>query len=97
MAENKRFDFEDEYITLDGGVFATTKNRQNAELISKTLNQLYEESEELKKIISTLKDIIYRDEMIIIWEYSTNMDDEEELEAAYNSEDITELIKFCKR
>lgn len=47
----KRFDFEDEYITLDGGVFATAKNKGDAELISKTLNQLYDENEQLKQSI----------------------------------------------
>ena len=51
----KRFDFKYEYITLDGGVFATAKNRQDAELISRTLNQLYDESEQLKHRIKKLQ------------------------------------------
>lgn len=48
MTENK-FDFDNEYITLDGGVFAIAKSRKDAELISKTFNQLYNENEQLKQ------------------------------------------------
>ena len=51
----KRFDFKYEYITLNEGVFATAKDKQNAELISRTLNQLYEENEQLKECLNEAK------------------------------------------
>jgi len=54
----KRFDFKYEYITLDEGVFATAKDKQNAELISRTLNQLYEENEQLKSTLHFLLNVI---------------------------------------
>jgi len=53
----KRFDFKYEYITLDEGVFATAKDKQNAELISRTLNQLYEENEQLKSELQKIYEI----------------------------------------
>ena len=36
----KRFEFEDKYITFNGWFFASAENRNYAETLSKTLNQL---------------------------------------------------------
>lgn len=47
----KRFSYEEKYVTLDGGVFVIAQSKNDAELISKTLNQLLEENEQLKKKI----------------------------------------------
>lgn len=56
----KRFDFKDEYITLDKGVFAIASDKNNAELISRILNQLIEENLELKQDISEKEKMIRR-------------------------------------
>ncbi len=64
MTENKRFDFKYEYITLGGGFFATAKDKHDAELISRTLNQLYDESEELKHQVNYLEDRL--DELFVL-------------------------------
>ena len=50
----KRFDYQDEYITRNGGVIFTAKTVNDAELISKTFNRLIDENEKLKKQISSL-------------------------------------------
>lgn len=62
----------------------------------KHIEQLQKENEQLKNIIQILKDIIYNNESGLIYEYSSDVyRDMEQLEKAYNSEDISELIKFC--
>lgn len=52
----KQFGFKDEYITLDGGFFATAGNKNDAELIGKTLNQLLEENQQVKKVLQKYMD-----------------------------------------
>ena len=57
----KRFDYEDKYITKDGGVFVIAESVRDAELISKTFNRLYEENEQLKTRIQYLETKIQRE------------------------------------
>lgn len=61
----KQFDYEDEYITLDGGVFAEVRSVNDAELISKTFNQLIDENEELKEDVDYWKNRFKEEE----WHY----------------------------
>lgn len=54
----KQFDYEDEYITRNGGVIFIAKTVNDAEMISKTFNQLIEENEQLKQEIEELENEI---------------------------------------
>ena len=58
MTEKTQFDFKDEYITLNGGVFATARTKLDAERISKVINELLEENQQLKKREHEIKNII---------------------------------------
>lgn len=51
----KRFEFEDKYITFNGWFFASAENRNYAETLSKTLNQLLNENINLQKENDNLK------------------------------------------
>lgn len=51
----KRFDFKDKYITFNEGFFASAENRNYAETLSKTLNQLLNENINLQKENDNLK------------------------------------------
>ena len=61
MTEKIQFDFKDEYITLNGGVFATARTKLDAELISKVINELLGENEQLKKELERCKEWINSD------------------------------------
>lgn len=58
MTEKIQFDFKDEYITLNGGVFATARTKLDAERISKVINELLEENEQLHQEINKLTDLL---------------------------------------
>ena len=51
----KRFEFEDKCITFNGWFFASAENRNYAETLSKTLNQLLNENINLQKENDNLK------------------------------------------
>lgn len=55
MTEKIQFDFKDEYITLNGGVFATARTKLDAELISKVINELLKENQQYKLLTDELK------------------------------------------
>lgn len=55
MTEKMQFDFKDEYITLNGGVFATARTKLDAELISKVINELLEENQQYELLTDELK------------------------------------------
>lgn len=90
----KRFNFKDEYITLDGGVFATAKNKNDAELISKTLNQLYSESEELKHQFNYLEDRL--DELIVLKKENNDLEKEVLSKLQNENKELQEEIQLLK-
>lgn len=55
MTEKIQFDFKDEYITLNGGVFATARTKLDAELISRVITELLEENQQYKILTDELK------------------------------------------
>ena len=55
MTEKIQFAFKEEYITLNGGVFATARTKLDAELISKVINELLEENQQYEILTDELK------------------------------------------
>ena len=91
---------EEEFISYTGGTAQLISNGEceihlwerpkDAQLFCDKLNALNEDIEQLKQII-------YDDESQIIGEWSSNIqEDMKELNEAYESDDINDLIRFCK-
>ena len=91
---------DEEFISYTGGTAQLISNGEceihlwerpkDAQLFCDKLNALNEDIEQLKQII-------YDDESQIIGEWSSNIqEDMKELNEAYESDDINDLIRFCK-
>ena len=91
---------DEEFISYTGGTAQLISNGEceihlwetpkDAQLFCDKLNALNDEKEQLKQII-------YEDESQIIGEWSSTIqEDMKELNEAYESEDINDLIRFCK-
>ena len=91
---------DEEFISYAGGSAQLNSNGEceihlwerpkDAQLFCDKLNALNEDIEQLKQII-------YDDESQIIGEWSSNIqEDMKELNEAYESDDINDLIRFCK-
>ena len=78
------------YETEQLGKEYTGSYEEDIEQLQKEYDELAEEKEQLKQII-------YEDESQIIGEWSSHIqEDMKELNEAYESDDINDLIRFCK-
>ena len=75
---------------LDYVIDSSTEEKLDAYLCWKLLNQLWEENKILKELLCDAEDNI-------IWEYSSNIEEEERrLYEVFENGSIEDIVKFCR-